>query len=372
MSWAVWAIVLTRMFAILGKQRPKLPLEEFLRFRKGETKALALVIACGFILNQFYLVTLTEPGMLFAAFQPLFFYAGLATGPFLMVLSLRYYGKAYFAAGLFASMFSLVSLSTRGAIVYLLLLCLFLVWVVLRDRRSKVIVVGAAGGLALGYFALGGLVSGLVVVDDSGSMAIDAGVGVDKSGTRTALEEIEWRFGASTRIGTAFLGLHDRGEAAGINPIKHSLMGFLPRSIAPDKPIPSTLDPDDIYSMGMYVISREIYGYDTFSMVEFPTGAHFYWEFGVLGVILLSAVSGLYVAVCAQAFSKLGMIALPLLVAIFKPWGYVDPKIWVSDIALQLYQVILPLILLLLITGAVRYVAKNVRVTFNGDAGALK
>ena len=174
------------------------------------------------------------------------------------------------------------------------------------------------------------------------------------------------------RIGTAFLGLHDRGEAAGINPIKHSLMGFLPRSIAPDKPIPSTLDPDDIYSMGMYVISREIYGYDTFSMVEFPTGAHFYWEFGVLGVILLSAVSGLYVAVCAQAFSKLGMIALPLLVAIFKPWGYVDPKIWVSDIALQLYQVILPLILLLLITGAVRYVAKNVRVTFNGDAGALK
>jgi hypothetical protein len=142
-------------------------------------------------------------------------------------------------------------------------------------------------------------------------------------------------------------------------------MGFLPRSINPDKPIPSTLDADDIYSMGMYIIFREVYGYNNnYSMVEFPTGAHFYWEFGVLGVLVLSAISGLYVSLCAYFFSKFGMVALPLMVAVFKPWGYVDPKIWVSDIALQLYQIILPFILLVIITRFATYVVKKTKQMF--------
>jgi hypothetical protein len=162
-------------------------------------------------------------------------------------------------------------------------------------------------------------------------------------------------------MGTAFINLYERGEAAGINPIKHSLMGFLPRSLSPDKPIPSTLYGDDIYSQGMYIISREINGYDTFNMVEFPTGAHFYWEFGIIGVLVLSAISGLYVAICAHFFSKLGVVALPLMLAVFKPWGYAEPKIWVSDIAMQIYQIILPIILLVLIIRFVCFVVTALR-----------
>jgi hypothetical protein len=135
-------------------------------------------------------------------------------------------------------------------------------------------------------------------------------------------------------------------------------MGALPRVVYPDKPHPSTLIGDDIYSQGMYIIYREIHGYNTYSMVEFPTGAHFYWEFGIIGVLTLSAISGLYVALCANFFSKLGLVAIPLMVAIFKPWGYVDPKIWVSDIAMQIYQIILPLITLIFIVRFVRYGVK--------------
>jgi len=276
-----------------------------------------------------------------------------------MVISLRYYGKTLFFLGTITSVFSFVSLSTRGALVYVVLLCLFLTWYILRDRKSKYIVLSLFATLAVSYFVFGGLISGAVYIDDSGHISLDVGVSSDKKGSRSTLEEIEWRFGASTRMGTAFINLYNRGEAAGFNPIKHSLMGFLPRSLNPDKPIPSTLDGHDIYSQGMYIISREIYGYGTYNMVEFPTGGHFYWEFGFSGVLFLSTISGMYIGLCAYFFSKLGIVVIPLMIAVFKPWGYVDPKIWVSDIALQIYQIILPLILLIFIIHfiqCVRYI----------------
>lgn len=360
LSWSVWIMVLMLMFGVFSKKKKKLQLREFFQFNYMESKTLLFVLVCGFILNQFFLVTRSETGIFLEIFKSLFYFAGLATGPFLMVISLRYYGKTLFCLGVISSLFSLISLSTRGALVYLILLCLFLVWVFLRDKRSKAIVVGTACAISLIYFVFGGFLSASIIIDESGNVTIDTGVDVHKKGTRTALEEIEWRFGAATRMGTAFLNLHDRGETAGFNPIKHSLMGFLPRSINPNKPVPSTLDAEDIYSMGMYIIYREIHGYNTYSMVEFPTGAHFYWEFGIIGVLVLSAISGLYVAFCAHFFSKLGMVAIPLMVAIFKPWGYVDPKIWVSDIALQIYQIILPIVFLVLIVRIVRYGLKGI------------
>ena len=177
------------------------------------------------------------------------------------------------------------------------------------------------------YFIVGSLLSGSVALDETGKVTSDFTTTAEKSGSRTALEETEWRFGASTRMGTAFLTLFNKGEGAGILPIKHSLMGFIPRSLNPDKPIPSTVDPEDIYSQGMYIISREINGYDTYSMTEFPTGAHFYWEFGMQGVVVLSLISALYISTCVILFSNISILGLSIMLATFKPWGYMDPKI---------------------------------------------
>ena len=246
-SWSIWVMALLLVFSIVSKNKTKLQLNNFIQFKYVESKTLLFVLACGFIVNQFFLVTHTETGIFFEIFKSLFFFAGLATGPFLMVISLRYYGKTLFLLGVISSLFALISMPTRGAIVYLIFLCFFLVWVVLQDKRSKAIIVSVGCALALIYFVFGGLLSASIVMDDSGNITVDSGVGAEKKGTRTALEEIVWRFGAATRMGTAFLNLYDRGEVAGINPIKHSLMGFLPRSINPDKPIPSTLDANDIY-----------------------------------------------------------------------------------------------------------------------------
>lgn len=364
LSWVIWALALLGTLELLAKGKRKIGLDEMLRFRRWESTAILVALALGFSTLQITTLAGVDGGPALEVFKSLFFYGGLAAGPFLMVLALRYYGKSLFVLGMSASMLALLSLSTRGAIVYLMLFTLFLVWFVLRDARSKLVVFGGLLVLSASYFALGGLFSGSLVIDDSGKLAIDLGVRTDKLDTRSPLQEIEWRFGAATRMGTAFLKLYDRGEGAGVNPIKHSLQGFLPRALDPDKPQPSTLNGDDIYSQGMYIISGEISGYDTTSMVEFPTGAHFYWEFGILGVLGLSAISGIYVGLCSHFFSKLGIVAVPLMVAVFKPWGYVDPKIWVSDIAMQIYQIILPLIALVFALRVARSVRRFLRDVF--------
>ena len=181
---------------------------------------------------------------------------------------------------------------------------------------------------------------------DTGTISVSLDVDDKKSAGRSLLDDIEWRFGANTRKITSFIGMYDRGESAGINTIMHSLLGFLPRSINPDKPHPSTLDPNDIYSQGMYIIYREVHGYDTYSMVEFSTAGHFYWEFGILGVVFLSIISSCYIVCSTLFFEKLGVAGIPMVVVLFKPWGYMDPKIWISDAVLQVYQVILPLLLI--------------------------
>ena len=140
--------------------------------------------------------------------------------------------------------------------------------------------------------------------------------------------------------------MYNRGDSAGINPIYNSLLGFLPRSINPDKPHPSTAYGDDIYSQGMYLIWREVHGYHTVSMCEFSTGSHFYWELGLFGVFLFSAFSAIYIGITTLFLQRFSIVSVPLTVMLFKPWGYMDPKVWVSDIVIQIYQIILPLIFL--------------------------
>ncbi len=198
--------------------------------------------------------------------------------------------------------------------------------------------------LVLLYFSFGGILT--TTLFDKETTKIKFSTEIDKSIGLSSFDEFEWRFGAASRMGTAFIRLYNRGDSAGFSPIKNSLMGFLPRSINPEKPHPSTLYADDVYSQGMYLIYREIHGYNTYSMVEFPTGGHHYWEFGIIGVILLSAISGVYIAVCTRWFSSFGIVSIPLLVVVFKPWGFNDPKIWVSEIPLQIYQIIIPLFVL--------------------------
>jgi hypothetical protein len=348
-SWMFWLLTLYLIFKLIGRDRQNsMKISNYMNHNRRMSITLLYIITFGFIAinisrmfnySSFYL----------DIFQTLFYSAGLASGPFLLVTALKFYNKKLFFLGVVSTIFSIAYIGTRGALVYALIFICYLVFFVVKSNRQKILAITFIAMFSGFYFIFSGLPNPTLSLDENGEVSIESTISTKKLSGRSPYEEIEWRFGAQTRLGVSFIRLYNRGEGAGINPIKHSFLGFLPRSINPDKPIPSTLIADDIYSQGMYMAYRDIHGYDTFSMVEFPTGGHFYWEFGLFGVIFLSVISAVYIGVTSPLLSRLGPVSIPLVVAIFKPWGFMDPKIWISEAILQIYQIILPLLLLILI-----------------------
>jgi hypothetical protein len=145
--------------------------------------------------------------------------------------------------------------------------------------------------------------------------------------------------------------MHDGGNSAGLNPILNSLAGFIPRASNANKPHSSALNGNYHCSQGMYQIMREFDGNNSISMVEFSSGVHAYWELGLPGVLILPFISGVYIMFFARLVQNLNFAAIPLIMLTFKPFGYVDPKIWVSDIISQIYQVVFPLLSLFIVLG---------------------
>lgn len=360
-SWLIWFVFLHATLLLFARTKETVQDNTFLFSNKENSNSLLLIISLGFIYVLSCGLLKTEIPPYIEVFRSIFFFAGLSIGPLFVILSKELFNKKFFYFGLILCIFNVLTLSTRGAVIYLLLFCYYLAWFVSKDVVTKRVLVGFTFTLAIFYFILGGLVTGSISINETGETQIDIGAKAEKNEGRSSLEEIEWRFGASTRMGTVFIKLFDNDKAAGILPIKHSLMGILPRTIYLEKPIPSTLDPDDIFSQGMYIIYREIHGYDTFSMSEFPSGAHFYWEFGIYGVLFLSAISAIYVSLFTVYISRLGAVSIPLLISVFKPWGYMDPKIWVSDIILQIYQNIIPALILYLLILALLIIKKSMQ-----------
>ena len=346
-SWVFWLIGML-IVAAWYKGRSKLQNNAlFIVPNEKLAKWGVTLLAVGFSYYQIMGMVVGYSGLpwFFEISKSLLSYAGPPATIVLMLIGFKRWGWAFGFLGLFTFLFSLSAIGTRGAIVYSLVLIVYMIFNFIRTKKSLVLM--ATSGMAfIGfYFIMGGLPN---VVFNTGEEASSYEItdGSTKKGVRSTIEEIEWRFGASTRWSTKFIDMYDRGDGAGINPIRNSLLGFLPRSISPNKPIPSTKDGDDYYSQGMFLIYHEVFGEGSRSMVEFSTGGHAYWEFGWLGVFALSTISGIYIGLCLYYFQKLSFLAIPLIVATFKPWGYVDPKIWVSDIIMQIYQLILPLILI--------------------------
>jgi hypothetical protein len=361
-SWSFYLAALIFTLGYLFRKNEKLNAEEFIKQNLGFAKKFILLCGAGLCLIIFASVGGEIENPLFVVVRSLFFYCGLGAGPLMLLLSGKYFHKYVVYLGLFVTGLGSFAIGTRGAIVYMVFFIFFVTWEIKKDHKTKRFLIWLISILIIGYAVTGGVPTVPIGLADTGEVTIELKSNSDKSEGRSKLGELDWRFGAATRLGTKFFDMYDRGDSAGINPIKHSLMGFLPRAIVPDKPIPSTLIPDDIYSQGMYLIYRETYGYDTYSMSEFPTGAHFYWEFGLLGVLLLSALSACYIAVSIKLFSGFGLASIPLLLATFKPWGYMEPKIWISDAVLQVYQIILPTFLIYFLYKAFCFFKKKIVV----------
>lgn len=350
-SWIFWslAFILSGLFFYKKNKQFVVKNEYFMTNKAKENLFYLAFCTIGFIIIRLFNLLQVEPPIYLEVFKSLFFYVGLTSGPFLVVMANKF-GKRYLLLlGIFSTFFSLLSLSTKGSIIYLTIYFIFLIWYLSKSPIAKKYFLNLLFVVTFFFILFGTFANFSINIDENGNAIFEVKNHFDKSSERSLIEEVEWRLGASMRNGTGFIKMYDRGELAGINPIRNSFLGLLPRSLNDDKPIPSTLNGNDIYSQGMYLVWREIHGYNTYTMVEFPTGAHFYWEFGWLGVLVLSSISGLYVGICVNYFGKIGFFSVPLLLGIFKPWGFVEPKIWVSDIVLQIYQIILPLFFLILL-----------------------
>lgn len=341
-SWSCYLISLVTVLAFIFKRKKRISDEDFLKEKNKFAIFFITLSAYGFIILIFSSVLGVGENAIFDLYKPLFFYCGLTAGPVLILISGRWFSRHMFFLGAFVTLLGSFAVGTRGAIVYMVIFIIFLAWRISKDKRTKKLVFILIGTPIILYIFTDGLPGNPIKVDEAGVISLSLQTTVEKSEGRTKFQELDWRFGASTRLGTAFFEMYDRGDSAGIKPILHSLVGFLPRSLNPNKPIPSTVDPEDVFSQGMYLIYREVYGYDNYSMSEFPTGAHFYWEFGMLGVVVLSIVSACYIAISLRLFSAFGYASIPLVIALFKPWGYMDPKIWISDAAMQIYQIYIP------------------------------
>jgi hypothetical protein len=128
----------------------------------------------------------------------------------------------------------------------------------------------------------------------------------------------------------------DRG--AHWHPIVNTLYAPLPRRFFPDKPWPTSLNGDPL-STGMFMCVSEFTAFENFSMTEFLTGAHAYWEFGWAGVLGISLVGGMLLALIAGLLCKMGLAGPGMIFFFFKPWGYNNPKLWFSDLMLEIVQI---------------------------------
>jgi len=152
------------------------------------------------------------------------------------------------------------------------------------------------------------------------------------------IDSSAFRLGCASRYSVAFLRMWQTDRAALWNPIANTLYAPLPRRFFPDKPWPTSLRGDQ-YSAGMYLCVSEFTPFQNFTMTEFLTGSHAYWEFGWAGVFGLSLAGGLVLAFIAGLLCRMGLAGPAMVFLFFKPWGYNNPKLWFSDLMLEIVQI---------------------------------
>jgi hypothetical protein len=299
--------------------------------------------------------------------QPAIGTAGPVMGVYLTVRGRRAVGWLAFGAGSVAALLALAQaffFGSRGMIISLALWMMFLVLFVQRKPRYVLV----AFALAVLVLVFRNVMTVARMAPDARGQSLVGMVDVMRevraSGVQqgSLLEDVEFRFGVASRHSAAFVRLHHEGAGAGINPIVSALYTPVPRRFLPGKPEIGSVDGTK-QGMGMYLINAVI-DPGSGDMSDFYTGAHAYWEFGAIGVVVLSMFSGAVLALLVCRIGFLGTAALPMIMIMMKP-PWLEPKLWVAQLIAHLVHVLVPLLLLwvvsLVVVGALRR-ARRLRV----------
>ena len=266
---------------------------------------------------------------------------------------------------------TLISINTRGYVVYGILVLLSM-YLFANFSKIKLLLFRSIIIVPLLLLIFKGVPQISYSIDKSetsnrGNLSLELYDNNAKSAGRELLDELDFRFGMMPRMSSKFIFMSSQYGHVGLSPVFHSLVGFIPRSLWPNKPVPSTDTGLDINDQAMYRIYRESLGRDTTSMVEFSVPGHYFWELHIIGVVLFSIFSAIYTKTILAIF-KGEILGISVLLTTMKPWGFMDPKIWMSDIPLQVYQVFIPLFLILLLFRIVGVINASLKqVIFNHE-----
>jgi hypothetical protein len=232
---------------------------------------------------------------------------------------------------------------------------LWLMFLYLFVSRKKIILIGAIAGIIVVLFLHSVILDVRAMPkfgDKSPIEKIGTFIARKKAGSEQAdlLRDMEFRFGEASRVSVAFLRLYNSGMAAGLKPIQSALWAPLPRRYFPTKPQPGSID-GTLAGTGMHIVQGYMRGWP-WVMSDFLSGVHAYWELGLLGVVLFSILSGVFVAFCANYFGSFGLAGLPMMMMVLRPW-WNEPKLWISQIILESVTVLIPLVIIWYFTGFV-------------------
>ena len=283
------------------------------------------------------------------------------------LIFIKTFSKRYWPLIVVTSFSVLLAINTRGFIVYSILIFLSLLFL---NNPGKILsyFLKSMVVLSIGFIITGGVPQLKLSVDKSdsinrGTVSLATYDNQEKMSNRNLFQEVDFRFGMMPRMSSKFFELSDRTGHVGFIPFWNSLVGIIPRSLWKDKPVPSTYTGTDLKDQAMYLIYEESMGRPSSSMVEFSVAGHYFWELNVFGVIVLAVVSGLYSKIVLISTND-NIIGLSAIISTMKPWGFMDPKIWISDIPLQIYQVFVPLALCYLVFKVVQILLRNALVIF--------
>lgn len=147
-------------------------------------------------------------------------------------------------------------------------------------------------------------------------------------------EEFEFRFGARSMFSVGFHRFVNNHGFTLLKPITNTLFVFFPRIyFNQDKPYPDSYN-GEINGMGMYVCVNEIDG--SGNMSDFYPSSHYFWEFGLIGVLFFTVLSSLYIVFVIKLIHNKDIIySLLLVLFALKPY-YFMPQFTLSDIIIMI------------------------------------
>ena len=299
--------------------------------------------------------------------------SGHVIGLYIISLKRKHTGNLLFALGIAVSLVSIIygiGSGVRGKMVWMGMWLFFLYFFVNRKKYILYLAIIGFATIAIFQSVMLQVRAGQEFRKMSPIEQITTFVSVKelKSEGNNLLSSMELRFGEASRLSVAFVRLRDRGEAAGLRPIVSALYAPIPRRFFPEKPEPGSID-GTRRGMGMHIIQDVMRG-EWWNMSDFFTGLHAYWELGMFGVVVFSFFSALFISFCANYFARFSLAGLPLMmVMLFPQWN--EPKLWISQIILQIFHILLPLILIWYITKfisrlRIRRIIKQTRKQSNG------